>query len=406
VHLRARAVTLQIRAPEESEREAVGDVLQISLNLDPSRRASRLARMPLADLRVAADGDRVVSTAGEFRFLQWFGGRQLPISGIFGVATLPEHRGGGVMRDVVTALLREAYDRGTPITALYPAVLGPYRSLGYEIAGTYHQHQLRIESIPAGVGDASIVREYTPEDLPAVRECWSRTIRHANGTLEPTGDGWWVHRTFNPAIDPTLRAVVVPGGDGGVEAFASFVRSSTTGELDVAFGLECEPMAAATEGGLRSLLAYLRGYRGIGRWVRWAGAPHEPVSMLIPDHAVLSEWRYPWMLRLLRVDDAFRGRGWPAGAAVEAVFSVEDGLFPANAGSWRLTVHGGEAKVARESGSPGPKPLAIGALSSMFSGYLRPWDAVRLGLLDADDPAVEAFATLFAGPDPWTGLFF
>lgn len=406
LHVRALAVTIEIRAPAESEREAVGDVLEVSLNLDPARRASRLPRMPLADFRVAADGARIVSVAGEFRFLQWFGGRPLAMSGVTGVATLPEYRGGGTMRDVVTTLMREAHDRGTPLTALYPAVLGPYRSLGYELAGTYHQHQLRIDAIPAGIGEAAHVREYVPEDLPAVRECWSRSIRRANGTVEPTGDGWWVHRTFNPAMDPTLRAVVVPGDGGVVEAFAAFDRSSAPGELDVAFGLECEPMAAVTERGLRSLLAYLRGYRGLGKWVRWTGAPHDPIAMLIPEHAVLSQWRYPWMLRLLRIEDAFRGRGWPPGTAVEAVFSVEDRLFPGNAGTWRLGVRGGEAEVAREADDATTRPLPIGVLSSMFSGYLRPRDAVLLGLMDGDDPAVGAFDSLFAGPDPWTSLFF
>ena len=214
-----------------------------------------------------------------------------------------------------------------------------------------------------------------------------------------------MHRTFDPAANPTLRAVVVPGEDG-IEAFASFTRSATTGQLDVAFGLECDPLAAVTERGLRSLLAYFRGYRGIGQWVRWTGAPHDPVAMLIPEHAVLSDWRYPWMLRLLRVDDALRGRGWPAGARVEAVFSVEDPVLPGNAGPWRLTLHDGRADVAHEPETPTGNPLPIGALSSMFSGYLRPEDAVRVGLMGSDDPAVEAFATAFSGPDPWTGLFF
>ena len=399
-------MSLPIRVPDESEREAVGDILQISLNLDPARRASRLPRMPLKDFRVAFDGDRAVACAAEFRFLQWFAGRTLPMSALFGVATLPEYRGGGVMREVVSTLMREARDRGVPVTALYPAVLGPYRSLGYEIAGTYTEHRLALDAIPAGIGDASAVREYTPEDLPAVRECWSRAMRDATGTIEPDGDGWWVHRTFNPQMDPTLRAVVVPaaGGDG-IEAFASFTRTSTEGELGVAFGLECQPMAAVTERGLRSLLAYFRGYRGLGRWVEWVGAPNDAVTMLIPEYAVLPQWRYPWMLRLLRVDEALRDRGWPAGASAEAVFAVDDPMFPANVGPWRLSVAGGEATVERaETGTL--KPLAIGALSAMFSGYLRPHDAVRAGLMDGDDPAVEAFATLFAGPDPWTGFFF
>ena len=406
MRLRGLALTPTIRVPEESERETVGDVLQTSLNLDPARRASRLPRMPLQDFRVAFDGNRAVATAAEFRFLQWFAGRSIPMSGVFGVATLPEYRGDGVMREVVSSLMREAHDRGTPITALYPAVLGPYRSLGYEIAGTFNEHRLRIDAIPSGIGDASAVREYTPEDLPAVRACWSRAMRHANGTMEPDGDGWWVHRTFNPQMDPTLRAVVVPSAEGdGIEAFASFTRTPATGALHVAFGLECEPLAAVTERGLRSLLAYFRGHRGLGQWVQWVGAPNDATAMLIPEHGVLQEWRYPWMLRLLHVDEALRGRGWPAGARAEVVFAVDDPMFPANAGPWRLSVAGGEAEVTRADGE-GPKPLAIGTLSAMFSGYLRPHDGVRVGLMDGDDPAVESFTTLFAGPDPWTGFFF
>jgi predicted acetyltransferase len=399
-------VNVTIRVPEESEREAVGDILQISLNLDPARRASRLPRMPLGDFRVAFDGDRAIACAAEFRFLQWFAGRTLPMSGLFGVATLPEYRGGGVMREVVSALMREAYDRGTPLTALYPAVLGPYRSLGYEIGGTYHEHRLALDAIPAGIGDLSAVREYAPEDLPALRACWSRAMRDTTGTIEPDGDGWWVHRTFNPEMNPTVRAVVVPGGgDSGIEAFASFTRTPAGGELDVAFGLECQPMAAVTERGLRSLLAYFRGFRGLGRWVQWVGAPNDAVAMLIPEYAVMHEWRYPWMLRLLHVDEALRVRGWPAAARADVVFAVDDPMFPANAGPWRLSVAGGEASVEpAEAG--GTKPLAIGALSAMFSGYLRPHDAVRVGLMDGDDPAVEAFASLFDGPDPWTGFFF
>ena len=42
----------------------------------------------------------------------------------------------------------------------------------------------------------------------------------------------------------------------------------------------------------------------------------------------------------------------------------------------------------------------------MFSGYLRPVDAVRLGYLDGDDPAVEALDAILSGPDPWCPFFF
>ena len=58
----------------------------------------------------------------------------------------------------------------------------------------------------------------------------------------------------------------------------------------------------------------------------------------------------------------------------------------------------GRAEV--EPSTDGGRPLAIGALSAMFTGYLRPHDAVRVGLMDAGDPAVEALATAVRGPRP------
>jgi hypothetical protein len=65
----------------------------------------------------------------------------------------------------------------------------------------------------------------------------------------------------------------------------------------------------------------------------------------------------------------------------------------------------GEPKVELGS-SHDRRPLSIGAFSSMFSGYLRPVDAVRLGYLDGGDPAVEALSAILSGPDPWCPFFF
>ncbi len=113
---------------------------------------------------------------------------------------------------------------------------------------------------------------------------------------------------------------------------------------------------------------------------------------------------YLWMLRLLDVRAAFEQRGWPAIDA-EVVFTVDDPIFPDNAGPWKLRVERGHASVAPHTGAHSA-PMSIGALSSMFSGYLRAGDAVRIGVLEADDPIVDAFTQLFRGPDPWCPFFF
>ena len=66
---------------------------------------------------------------------QWWGGRQLPMAGVSSVRVAPEDRGRGIGRLLMTALLDEIAARGYPLSALYPATMPLYRSLGWELAG-------------------------------------------------------------------------------------------------------------------------------------------------------------------------------------------------------------------------------------------------------------------------------
>ena len=70
---------------------------------------------------------------------------------------------------------------------------------------------------------------------------------------------------------------------------------------------------------------------------------------------------------------------------------------------WRCQASGSSRRPTTTSGR---RPLPIGAFSSMFTGYLRPVDAVHLGYLDRDDPAVGALDAMLSGPDPWCPFFF
>jgi GNAT superfamily N-acetyltransferase len=125
-------MTPVVRTPMEDDRSQVIDVLRASLNFSKAWADARGPTMPLSDHRCAYDGDRVVAVAAAHRFRQWFGGRDLNMSGIYAVATLPEHRATGMASAAVLQILREARESGVHLTALYPAVLRPYRvRLGY-----------------------------------------------------------------------------------------------------------------------------------------------------------------------------------------------------------------------------------------------------------------------------------
>ena len=175
----------------------------------------------------------------------------------------------------VLQILREARESGVPLTALYPAVLRPYRKLGYELAGTYSEHRLNLEDIPSALGgdlpDVEILD--VERDLDGIKACYREWIRQHNGPLEPTDDTWWTKRILSPWGEAISRAVVVRSEGGVVEGFVAFRHSAIEGgHLEIDFGLECLAFATTTDRAIRALLAYFRTYRGVKVWVQWRGS--------------------------------------------------------------------------------------------------------------------------------------
>jgi predicted acetyltransferase len=156
--------------------------------------------------------------------------------------------------------------------------------------------------------------------------------------------------------------------------------------------------------GWASLLAYLRGFRGLGRTLKFTGPPAHPVALLVEEQRVRPAWSFQWMLRLLDVVGALEGRGYPP-VSGEMVLAVEDALFPENRGPWRVVADSGVVSVSPAgAGADRVRPISIGTLSSLYSGFLSAGDAVALGLVD--EAAAPGLARLFAGPAPWMHDFF
>jgi predicted acetyltransferase len=399
---------MEIRPPTEDERDQVVSVLRASINLPHAMLEERAPKIPLHEIRCAVEGDRVVSLAAGRSFRQWFGGRELAMNGIWGVGTLPEHRGTGLASRAVGQILTEARESGAALTALYPATLRPYRRLGYELAGTFTKHRVPLDDLPrveGGAGSVDVL-EYDPaHDLEDVRSCYRRSIGDANGPIDSDSPAWWPQRIMGYGTKEQNHRAVVARGPDGIEAYASFALEKAPGDLDVSFNIECRHFVFSTTRGLASMLGYFRGFRGLGQALQFTGPPADPLALLVEEQRVKPEWIFRWMLRLLDVPSALTGRGYPS-VSGEAVIAVDDELFPENRGPWKIEADEGGVKVTPADAGVSPRPIGIGTLSSMYSGYLSPFDAVRLGLLDAEDPAVPFLARLFSGSTPWMHDFF
>jgi predicted acetyltransferase len=350
----------------------------------------------------AFDGDAPAGAAMIHDLRQWWLGRAVPVAGIASVKVAPEYRGGGIGRRLMTAVLDAAAERGYPLSALYPATMPIYRSLGWELAGgkyvaTVPARSLRTLIAPdpaATVDDGAVgggrttpapvpIRRAGPDDAAEV----IAVIGRAHAAARDAGPLTWDE-------GPTRQWLSRPGlysylaGDDG---YAAYRWDDGHGNLLV------ERVHAVTPESLRALWSVIASHSSVARTVTALTAPNDPFWWLTAERDATISKRSMWMLRVVDAPAAIAARGFPPGVCVSVPLAVHDQARPGNAGRWQLTVADGKGALvaAGAVGKADAVPLTIGArgLAALYGGA--PARTLRLSGLASggtpdDDAALDA----------------
>jgi predicted acetyltransferase len=340
----------------------------------------------------AFDGGRLVGTALYHDMRQWWRGRAVRMAGVAGVKVAPEYRGQGAGRALMTALVEEMAERGYPISALYPATMPIYQSLGWEIAGHRHEAVLpaRALSTMARPDPAAVtkIRRAGPDDAAEVLEVIGRSHRDARDCGPVTWDE-----------DTVRRWLTRPGRYADKDRYAYLAADGFLGYRWRGGGhaqIFVDRVAACSAATTRALWAVVASNSSVAEKAYAQVGPSDPLWWMLREQDANIAERESWMLRLLDAPAAIAARGFPA-TDLAVPLQIADDLRPANSGRWDLTVRSGQGRLSRhrtDPGSPspaGPVPLALGArgLAALYSGTpvatLR-----RAGLADGGSPDADA----------------
>jgi predicted acetyltransferase len=320
---------------------------------------------------------------------QYWLGRAVPCGGVASVKVSPEYRSRGIGRALMTGLLELIAERGYPLSALYPATMPIYRSLGWELAGAKYQftvpaRSLRELAVPdaqaaAAHPPAPPVRRVTPDDAATMIGVTARACQAARDAGAITWDEGPVRQWLSR---PDLYAYLA-GGDPA-DGFAAY-RWVSGGELFV------ERVHAATPGALRALWEVIASNASVARTVRGWTAPSDPFWWLTRERDATLDRRSMWMLRVVDGPAAVAARGFPAAVAVSVPVELHDQARPANAGSWRLTVADGAGMLTPNGSAPSPGALTLGprGMAALYAGT--PVATLRMaGLASGGTPEADA----------------
>jgi predicted acetyltransferase len=348
----------------------------------------------------AFEGSRLIGTALFQDMRQWWYGRPVPMAGVVAVMIAPEDRGRGVGRALMTALTDLMAARGYPLSALYPATLPIYRSLGWEIAGHRHEAALPARSLFALVKpdinaeprQASHVRRPGPGDAAEVLDVLGRAHALARDCGPITYD------------EATIRRWLTrPGRYADTDRYAYLTPDGFLGYrwLDGHDEIFVDRLVAASAEATWALWGLVASNSSVAGTVRARVGPADPVRWLLREQDTNIAERWSWMLRLLDAPAAIAARGFPA-TDIAVPLHITDDLRPANSGRWDLTVRAGAGSLSRCRTEPGASPgdgvtpadrvpLALGArgLAALYAGTpvatLR-----RAGLAAGGSPAADA----------------
>jgi len=292
---------------------------------DRDRRVRSLSRLIAGGRYLGAFvGGRPAAGAAFQDMRQWWRGRPVPMAGVSSVKVAPEYRGRGIGRLLMTALLDEIAVQGYPLSALFPATMPLYRSLGWELAGARDTAVIPARSlarlIPPDVrppGDetapAADLCRAGPGDADAVIAVLGRVHEAARDCGPVTWDRGSVADWL---ADPGLYAYL---GEDGVLAY----RWHNGNE-----GLFVERAEAVSGQTVRALWTLLGSHASIADKVYAMTGPASAFWWLTRERDADMRHRSRWMLRVVDAPAAIAARGFPAAISLSVPLCIADDAPP------------------------------------------------------------------------------
>lgn len=353
---------------------------------------------------------------------QWWYGCSMPMAGVASVKVAPEYRGRGIGMRMMTELLGQIAERGYPVSALYPATMPIYRSLGWELAGGRYQVTVPSRELRSLLDPDAALRDAARREAaqPGAAQPGARAghgnsgpdfkaavnavdLRRASpddaaAVIEVIGQAYEAGR-YNGPLTRTAESVRHWLSRDGLYAYLAadgFLAYRWNGGDE----MSVERLVAASPLTGRALWSVLAGHSSTAGTIRAVLPPEDPLWWLTRERDVAMR-RSMWMLRVVDAPAAVAARGFPPAVSLSVPVIIADPARPSNAGRWQLEVADGKGMLTPAAdGTRADDPLRLGArgLAALYAGT--PVATLRhAGLVSGGSPETDGgLDAAFGGP--------
>ena len=303
----------------------------------------------------------MMSTFAVTPFAVHFDGGSCQMGGVGGVATLPQYRRQGGIRECFRAALPELYRRGFAFAYLYPFSPAYYRKFGFEcgvrkLAVTLRLSLLKARSVEGVCHLAEPGRPMAAERR-SLDEAWERRFNMAV-----------CHTAAEEVKDPARSqefCYVYQAADGKPKAYTVFRMAE---EAD-GRNLRCRKLVFVDREGYDGLMGLFQSLAADHSYVKFSVPSQEALLYAAPEWSLgAASWSVEpaGMVRVIHGEQVLRQARYIGSGS--AVIGLEDPWIQENNGSFRVCFREGRAvEVTRTEDAPDVE-LTIPAFSALITG--------------------------------------
>lgn len=369
----------------------------------------RLIREPELDFRgwVVRDGEQIVANYGIYSMdISTPGGGRMPMAGVTAVGVSQTHRRRGLLKQMMTAGLDDAAERGEPVAMLYASESTIYGRFGFGVVAPTWRYRIDRGVTFRDPVDTSIVEAATPEQahaewpaiLDAVRDrrpgCATRTPEWWRGAVVYDPDSWRHGAS-------SRRLIHVPGRGYAGYRLKDGEWKDNLPDASVKVG-EVVAIDAEAEAALWQFLCDIDLTSTITAGLR---PPDCALPELVTDRFRLrARSSVPLYARILDVAKAFEGRTYATSGHLR--LAVADATRD-QSGTWLLDASPAGSAMTRDD-DDADLELPIDALASVWLGGVKAVQLAAARRLVERRPGAAADLDRLVATDhaPWTPFEF
>lgn len=347
----------------------------------------------------AFDGGNMVASYGTLPLTMRANGNAAALGGVTTVATAPEYRRRGLLREMTTRALALQREAGQSVAALWASQAAIYQRYGYCAATSQISYQIDsvdVRLLEPANDDYSVARDSLGTLMADIKAIYRQFIADRTGYLHRSSALWQANFLTETSDSGPVHAALCRDANGELQGYLLYtLNSNKVAHRARSQGLEIRDLVALNLDAYRAIWNFLSKHDLVGS-ITWASAPDDdPLPELLAEprmlHAQANEGAW---LRIVDVAGALTARGYDGDGQV--TFSVpEDSLTPWNQGTYRLTVDNGIAEV--ECVQTGAEfTIDRKHLASAWCGRHRLQTLANWGLVSGDAPAIARADNLFA----------